>query len=83
MPSCIRAKIVAIASCAAGAIVALLPVSFTSEVDDVTRSCGPAVAAAFHRWPGCQDAAPPYLIATVVLAAAGAIVAMNMQKEDR
>lgn len=82
MPPRTRAKVAAIAAGAAGVIVALLPVSFTSQVDDVTRSCGPAVAAAFHRWPGCQEAAPAYLIAAVVIAAAGGMIAVDMSKRS-
>jgi cell division protein FtsX len=82
MPPHTRAKVIAIAAGAAAAIVALLPVRFTSDVDGVTRSCGPAISAAFHRWPGCQEAAPPYLIAAVVIAAAGAILAVSMSKKD-
>ncbi|GAA1275459.1 hypothetical protein GCM10009646_72760 [Streptomyces aureus] len=82
MPPRTRAKVIAIAAGAAALIVALLPVSFTSDVDGVTYSCGPAIAAAFHRWPGCQEGAPPYLIAAVVIAAAGAIYAVTTAKKD-
>lgn len=83
MPPRTRAKLVAVGAGAAAVIVALLPVRFTSDVDNVTRSCGTAIGAAVHQWPGCRDAAPPYLIAAVVIAAAGAMTAIGMSKPQK
>lgn len=82
MPPRARAKFVAVVAGAAAVIVALLPVSFTSDVDGATYSCGTAISAAFHRWPGCRNAAPPYLIGAVVIAAVGALVAVGMASKD-
>lgn len=80
MPPRTRAKMVAVVASAAAVIVALLPVGFTS--DGVAYSCGSAISAAFHRWPGCRDAAPPYLIGAVVIAAVGAVLALSMANKD-
>lgn len=77
MPHRTRAKIVGVAAAALALIIALLPVAFTSDVDGITYSCGPAINAAFHKWPGCQGAAPPYLIVAVVVAAVGLGLALR------
>jgi hypothetical protein len=54
------------------------------EQAEATIPCGPALSAAFHRFPGCQDAAPPYLIVAVLVAAAGAIwAAIEAAKKEK
>jgi hypothetical protein len=69
--------IIAIAAGAIALVVALLPVSFTTMTGPVGQekeariACGSALPAAFHRYPGCRDAAPPYLIVAVLIAATG------------
>ncbi|MGW4565360.1 hypothetical protein ACWEN3_24020 [Streptomyces sp. NPDC004561] len=82
--------IIAIATGAIALIVALLPVSFTTmtglvgEETETTIPCGPALSAAFHRYPGCQDAASPYLIVAVLIAAAGAVwAAVEVAKKEK
>lgn len=76
-------QLVAVAGAAVAALAALFPVRFTSEVDGVTRSCGAAVSAAFHQWPGCREAAPPYLIGAVLLLAATAMFVIGMREEQQ
>ncbi|MGW1883931.1 hypothetical protein [Streptomyces sp. NPDC001970] len=83
MPPRTRAKIVAIAAGAAALVVALLPVSLThtSDYGVVTVSCGgPALIVAFDQ--ACGAVTPLYLIAAVVIAAAGAIAAVSLWKKD-
>ncbi|MFF9199983.1 hypothetical protein ACF09L_32730 [Streptomyces sp. NPDC014779] len=76
-------QLVAVAGAAVAVVVALLPVSFTSEVDGTTYSCGAAVSAAFHRWPGCREVAPPYLIGAVILLAVTAMVVIRMREKEQ
>jgi hypothetical protein len=90
MPARTRATIIAIAAGAIALVVALLPVSFTTmtgpvgEETEASIPCGPALSAAFHRYPGCQDAAPPYLIVAVLIAAAGAVwAAIEAAKKEQ
>ncbi|MGW1887238.1 hypothetical protein [Streptomyces sp. NPDC001970] len=84
MPPRTRAKIVAIVAGAAALVVALLPVSFIITTDSSVEvaSCGSAVIAAFHEESACRAGAPLHLIAAVVIAAAGAIVAVSLSKRD-
>jgi hypothetical protein len=76
-------QMVAVAGGALAAVAALVPVGAESAISGQTLKCGAAISAAFHQWPGCRDAAPPYLIAAVVLLAATAMVVIGMRdKED-
>ncbi|GAA3384438.1 hypothetical protein GCM10017750_58800 [Streptomyces racemochromogenes] len=82
MPPRARAKLAAVGTAAAAAIIALFPVSFTSQTDDATYQCGPAISAAFHQWPGCREVAPAPLIAAVIIAAVGAALAIKIANEE-
>ncbi|MEU9861307.1 hypothetical protein AB0D99_10545 [Streptomyces sp. NPDC047971] len=75
-------QMAAVAGVALAAIAALIPVYTTSQIAGETYSCGAAIAAAFHRWPGCREAAPPYLIGAVILLAATAMVVIGMREEE-
>jgi peptidoglycan/LPS O-acetylase OafA/YrhL len=75
-------QMVAVAGVALAAIAVLIPVQAVRTVSGQTLSCGAAITAAFHQWPGCRDAAPPYLIGAVVLLAATAMVVIGLRQED-